>query len=393
MKFFPRACLVICGVLVFILGAGCEVPRPRPTAENLPTEPEEATPKRATTGPVTGVLDPGATQLDLEGQGLKVLWRQNLGQVAEGQKKLRRIYLAGDRVVAETPDGTLFYFNARSGVWTASTALKGELWHSPVLHGDRLYALGAQGLLVIDAVTGNIQRQMPPKIPVSARPVYYDGSLILGAGNGKIVRFMLRNGTHVWAVSALGRIHHRPRLSGGTLYATGYKGRLVSGSLQTGQFFWTWKPREPSALVTGPELAGDFLYVGDNRGYLYRLLADDGIVTGTYPCGAPIDAPPVAVDDRVLVFTYKSEMLCLRAADELTVAWHHPTATELLARGKGGLYLITRDDTVACVETDSGTQKWELDLPENCQTTSNPVTPTFYVANPSGDIIAVTELD
>jgi outer membrane protein assembly factor BamB len=383
---------VTCGVLVFLIGAGCEVPRPRPTADASPSAVPETEPGSEPSS-WDGVLNPSDVQLNLQDQGLKVLWRQNLGQVADAQKKLRRIYVAGDRLVAETPDGTLFYFNARSGVWTGSTALKGELWDAPILHGDHLYALGTQGLLVIDAVTGRILRQLPPRTPVSTRPIHYDGSLIVGAGNGRVIRIVLANGRHLWSASALGRVHNRPVVTGDTVYAAGYKGRLISADLASGNLSWTWTPREPSALMTGPELAGGFLYVGDNRGFLYCLMAEDGIVTSTFPCGAPVDGPPVAVDDRLLVFTYQSDMFCLNTGQNLTVAWQHPTASELLARGKNGLYLMTRAHTVVCVDAESGTQHWELGLPRECQSVSNPVTPTFYVANPSGDIIAVTELD
>mgnify|MGYP006279913193 CR=1 FL=1 len=389
MKFSPRIPLLSVVLSALIVCTACEVPRPLPTQKASEPEPVTA----GAEAPEKPVLDPAAAQIDLQDYGMKVLWQQNLGQVTDSEKKLRRIYLADHKLIAETPDAILYYFGAETGIWGGSTPLKGEVWDPPIIHQDMLYVLNSQGLLAINAATGNLKNEMSARTPVSTQPVYWNGSLLLGSGNGKIVRFVLRDESHAWSVSAYGRIAAPPVVTGGVMYASGYRGNLIAVDLTSGVVMWSWEPREPSWLMSSPEVKGDTIYIGDNRGYLYTLSARDGLVTGRFPCGAPLSDPPVVVDDLLFVFPHKSEMLCFQTDPELKLQWEHSSAVELLATGKNGVYFLTRDGMVACVDPSTGEEKWQLPLASDSQTVSGGSRPTFYVASPSGRIMAVTELD
>jgi len=165
--------LVACGILAALTLSGCEMPRPR----------QAAGPTRAR--PVSRVLDPADINLALEPEGLTVWWRHDLGQLAEGAS-LRKLYLVGDRLVAEMRDTKLLYFDAATGEWTGSTRLKSLLMAPPAASKGLLYVPSARNLLLVDSRTGMVSKRLLARLPVSCRPLPFADFLILGGGNGQL---------------------------------------------------------------------------------------------------------------------------------------------------------------------------------------------------------------
>ncbi|MFW6044788.1 MAG: PQQ-binding-like beta-propeller repeat protein [Planctomycetota bacterium] len=380
-------CLCIIGILGF---SSCR-------AIDVPAFDETEAPAEGAKDPEADV-ESGEGELlqewdDLSEHGMKVSWQQDLGQVAEGGSRIWRLYQTGKIVVVETRDGVLFYFHADNGVWGGSTPLRGQLWEQPVMEEDRIYAVSAEGILDISLRTGSLDRRMRPRTPVSCPPVYYNDSLILGSGNGHVVRFMLEDGAHQWTVKALGSINPPVVASDDVIYAAGRNGRVISVDGINGRRRWTWHPTEPSYISSGPALNDGRLYVGDNRGYIYSITAEDGVVQDKYSCGAPITAAPVALEDRLLVFAENSEMLCLDTEDGFKKLWEHPTALRLIGRSESNLYFLTHEGTVACVERASGEEQWEFPLPDDALVAGDASSPRFYFASPDGRIVAISELE
>ena len=260
--------------------------------------------------------------------------------------------------------------------------------------GENLYLLSGGRLLEIDPDTGLIRRRLSPRVGVTSPPVAYPPGLLLGTGDGRVLRFDLQTQLRRKLVSAVAAVSTRPVLDAHNVYVVGYKGKVlaVSGGEEEGLVLWEWRPREPSQLISGLSFADGRLYVGDNRGYVYCLTAGEGVVLWYYPTGGPISAAPDPVRGRLLVFPYKSEALCLGVGAEPTLLWSHPDAERLIATGERGVYLLTRDNSVAHVLLDTGEEEWRLRLPEHGGVTSDPSQPTFYVYMPSGAIMAVQEL-
>ncbi len=332
-------------------------------------------------------------QEKLTKKGLKVLWRHNLGQVSERASNLWHTYRSGDKFVVETLDGLIFYFNAQSGVWEGTTALESGLWEKPIIKGEKMYALNGQGLLTIDLPTGSIDDRAPVALPVMAAPVYRNGTLILGGGNGKVLRYRMEDDGLLWKTTALGQIRSPIIASDRAIYVSGYMGQVMAIDPSTGESLWTFKPAVPSDLTSGPALVGDKLYVGGKRGYVYVVSAPDGILLSKFPCGAPVSKSPVGIGDKLLVFPYKSGVQCLNAGEKLSMQWRHGDATELVSRGTGGLYMLTRDERMACLDEATGEEKWSMKMPQGLLVASDPGQAAFYLASPEGQIVAVGELD
>ena len=373
-------------VVLLMLSSACGT-------SDAPSASATALPASAATAASAKVLDPSHPEVNLLKEGLKIAWRQDLEQVTKS-RGLRQIYVAGNALLAETPDGSLFHFSADRGVWTGSTRLKGTLWAPPAAADGKIFALTTRGVVGMSAATGELQTQANPRFPATAKPLPFDGSLILGGGNGKVLRIGTEKWEHQWIVSAGGAVNVQPVADKDTVYAAGYKGELIAVDAAKGVVRWSWEPKRPSELVSGVALDKGLLYAGDDRGFLYCVSAPDGVVLWKYPAGAPIGDTPVPVGGgRLLVFTYKGDALCLSLGNEPKVVWKLADAASLIATGKTCLYILTRDSAVACVECDTGKELWRLPVAAGCLMASDPSRPMFYLASPGGKIAAVAELD
>jgi len=378
-----RATITGCVAVLTLVLLACEMPRPPQGAGQAPAPP--------LTVRAGKVIDPGSAVLDLEQEGLQVWWRQQIGQIAEG-KKLQDAYLLDNLLVVETRDATLFYFDATTGVWTGATRLKSLLMAPPAAYEKVLYVPCERALAVVDRESGQIQKRLRAMVPISCQPLAYYNFLILCGGNGQVLCMDTEEGGEMWRGHADGAIETPPLLYKENLYVAGFRGRVVAINAHSGIEVWGWRPNAPSTLASGLAIGEGFLYVGDNRGFVYSLLPEEPVVTWKYPAGAPVSSI-APVRGRLLVFTHGSDALCLDLNDEPPLRWKHADGQQLIATGKTDAYLLTRDGSVACVSLETGQEKWRLPLAEGCMVVSDSSKTAFYVLARDGAIMAIKELE
>ena len=93
-------------------------------------------------------LSPENAFFDLEPEGLKLLWRQDLGQLSDRQ--LRDVYCAGPIVVVEAEGGEIHCLNAANGVWKATEVLRSSLDRAPVFMDQALVLVVKNALCRFD---------------------------------------------------------------------------------------------------------------------------------------------------------------------------------------------------------------------------------------------------
>ncbi len=109
--------------------------------------------------------------------------------------------------------------------------------------------------------------------------------------------------------------------------------------------------------------------------------------------GAPIVGDPQVVGDKVLAFTSAPAVACLKGDAGPDVLWTLPGAGRLLCAGKKLAYFLMADNSVAAVTLDEGKLVWDDPLPDGTIITGSATRPEFYIANPAGAIVAISELD
>ena len=380
MKTVPRRWLVAASVLPAMLLASCTVPTgpsPAPAPEPAPSK-----------------LSPANHVFDLEREGLKLLWAQELGQLT-ANRSLRDIYAAGDFVVVEADQGELHCIDARTGVWKAMAVLRNGLDRPPTAFGGRLYLVTESYLFSLDTNSGALSKPYNPGFPLAAAPLLYKDSLILAGTNGYLAVLRIADLWQQWLASLNAPVFDQPVVVEPRLYASGRGRSVLAWDLSPGinLELWRWTPLLPARISSGVAVYQDRLYVGDNRGFLYSLPTDGGEPTWKSMFEGPIVGRPLVVGSKLLFLTEKPSLVCIEAGGERQSLWHYSGAKEVLTVGKSAAYVLNEDHSVAAVALDTGKELWRDPLPADCKIAGSAGRPAFYIANPQGSVIAVQELD
>jgi outer membrane protein assembly factor BamB len=326
---------------------------------------------------------------DLEAEGLKMLWRAELGHI--GGTRLAELYPTGRLLVAETPAGEMHVLDALSGRWQTSRMLRHGLEFSPTPAGNKLYVVSHNKVYGFDLETGKMGEGYHPSFAVMTPPVVFQDSLILAGGNGHLARVTVVGSEELWLTSIDGPIWEQPVLDGGTLFAA--SSELIRLEADAGRELWRWRPASPARLTTGVAVHGGNVYAGDNRGYLHALGVEHGDQRWQMPFGASPVGTLEVVDGKLLVSTNKPAVTCLDVEGEREALWRYEGAVEMLAVGRGKVYLLTDDHSIAAVSLQEGKELWREPLPEESLAVGDPHRAAFYVGNPEGTIAAFEELD
>ncbi len=335
-------------------------------------------------------LSPENAFFDLEAEGLKLLWRQELGQLSDRQ--LRDIYCAGPIIVVEAEGGEIHCLRAEDGVWRSTKVLRDSLDRAPVFMGQGLVLVVKNALYRFDAATGSLSEPFHPGFALSTSPLVYEDSLILAGANGDLERVSLETGDERWTESLEGWIAQEPVVGDGLLFAAAEGDKAIALKASDGLELWKWQPTKPSRLRSGVAVLGGRVFLGDDRGLIYSLSADTGAVDRKGMAEASIVGRPQVVGTELLVLTAKPGLVSLDAGADLRTLWQCEGPVRILAAGDAVVYVLNADDSVAALSRGTGERLWCHALPPDCRIVGDASRPVLYIANSAGSIIALGEL-
>ena len=251
--------------------------------------------------------------------GPKVVWRQKLGGGFTGPAVAHgRVYVM-DRQGEMLPKGKevpgkaglpgkerILCFNAADGelLWKQEYDCRYQRIYytsgpraTPVVHGGKVYTLGAMGDLVcLDAVKGTIHwkknlpeeyKTKPPLWGYAGHPLI-EGDCVISLAGGKgsaVVALDKDTGQERWKALTVQEVGYAPPMvfeAGGLRQLIiWHTEALVSLAPKTGKTYWSIKfpevgPERPGITVATPRLAGDLLFVSSpHHGSLMVKLSKD----------------------------------------------------------------------------------------------------------------------
>jgi outer membrane protein assembly factor BamB len=323
-----------------------------------------------------------------------MLWQQDLGQLSR-DKKLMGIYVTDNLLLTGCRDGSLFYFNSQTGVWKGVTTLQTPPTRPPIMHENRLYTVDNMAISRVNPETGSISKTIPALLPINTTPVYWNGNIVIGGANGRVACIDIESEAQLWSVGTDGATEDPIIARDYTIYASAYRGSVLVVNAIDGTKEWEWRPDPPSQLTSGIAMRDDVIYAGGNRGYIYALNKTEGTVMWKYPVGSPITKILTCQDDKLLVFTHNNKVVCLgQKGNEMPrELWAYPSATRLLMAGDSSFYFKTADGHIANVVANTGEQKWRIPHVEECIFTTHHDGSTLYLALPTGEIAAISEIN
>ena len=203
---------------------------------------------------------------------------------------------SGDRLFAALFDGRVAAVSLVDGseLWQVERAVVG----APAAGADLLHAPTPEGLLALDAETGEVRWEARLEAPVSAPLLWTAGWLIAGLENHELLALNAASGGTVWRQTVGGGVSARPTIAGDRLYVPLDSGHVTVLELLTGAAIWERR------LGGAPQeiLVADDLFVGASDNHFYRLSRRDGALRWRWRTGGDVVGLP-AVDENNVYFS------------------------------------------------------------------------------------------
>ncbi len=311
----------------------------------------------------------GVHAIDL--QTGKKIWTYEPAKV----KKQPKLRLSGGPgvgdglVVIGTLDGEVIALNAADGTEKWRAKVPGEVISAPAVDQGMVFVRSNDGRVTgLDAENGTQRWFNPRELPAltvrgNAPVVTGPGVLFIGNDDGSIAALAMQDGRTLWdqmvgtgegrtELERMADIDGAPVLEGNTLFVSSFKNQTMAIEGPTGRPLWArdhggaggvaltsgnvfvtdnkggvfgLDKASGSAMwsqtglarrsLTGPVIHGDYVVVGDYKGYLHWLRTDNGEFAARAKSGGDaLLAQPVAADGILLVQNVDGKLTAFRLA-------------------------------------------------------------------------------
>jgi outer membrane protein assembly factor BamB len=340
-------------------------------------------------------LNPANPEFDLQEWGLQARWRHDV--VRRSKRQIQKVHFTGSLVVAETPDDTIYVFNAGSGSLRGALRLRAGLDFAPTeLNEQEIILVVGDVFYRLNLETNELSNGWRMEVAPLTRPLVHTGNTITTDGTSRVASMDIEEKVSVWTANAHGTVMERPQLTDGVLYAAGFRGELLCLDAAGGTRQWSWKPPEPAMLSTGVAVKDGMAYVGDLHGYVYALDTDNAQIRWRQIAVLALTGQPVAANDKVLFLSTRPDnpsMVCMDTDAEVDrVAWKMDGITRIVTTGRERAYVLDEQNVLKAVDLDTGEVAWADHLGSNVQVTGGePGTGALYLANRTGDLAYISE--
>lgn len=311
----------------------------------------------------------GVHALDL--QTGKTVWTYEPAKV----KKQPKLRLSGGPGVGEglvvigTLDGQVIALDANDGTEKWRAKVPGEVISAPAVGQGIVFVRSNDGrVTAFDAGNGTQKWFNPRELPAltvrgNAPVVAGPGVLFIGNDDGSVAALAMQDGRTVWdqmvangegrtELERMSDVDGAPVLEGNTLFVSSFKNQTMAIEGPTGRPLWARDHGGAGGLaltsgnvfvtdnkggvfgldkasgtamwsqtglarrsLTGPVVQGDYVVVGDYKGYLHWLRTDNGEFAGRAKSGGDaLLAQPVVADGILLVQNVDGKLTAFRLA-------------------------------------------------------------------------------
>ena len=311
----------------------------------------------------------GVHALDL--QTGKTVWTYEPAKV----KKQPKLRLSGGPGVGEglvvigTLDGQVIALDANDGTEKWRAKVPGEVMSAPAVGQGIVFVRSNDGrVTAFDAGNGTQKWFNPRELPAltvrgNAPVVAGPGVLFIGNDDGSVAALAMQDGRTVWdqmvangegrtELERMSDVDGAPVLEGNTLFVSSFKNQTMAIEGPTGRPLWArdhggaggvaltsgnvfvtdnkggvfgldktsgtamWSQTGLARRsLTGPVVQGDYVVVGDYKGYLHWLRTDNGEFAGRAKSGGDaLLAQPVVADGILLVQNVDGKLTAFRLA-------------------------------------------------------------------------------
>ena len=182
--------------------------------------------------------------------------------------------VVGGVVYVVSGDGKLWAFDAATGaaVWGSPITLTGTSNSAPTVAGGVVYVGTTTNVYAIDAATGAVDWTQAPGLGSfsGTSPAVANGSVVFTSNTGRVVSYVASAvGGFQWSQTYGGALT-TPLIVAGAVYFGSTNGNAYSISLASGNLRWSNNPAG-FAFNSTPSFAGGLVYLGSNDGTVYAF--------------------------------------------------------------------------------------------------------------------------
>jgi eukaryotic-like serine/threonine-protein kinase len=306
-------------------------------------------------------------------------------RAATGADVVSSPVIAGDVVYVGSDDGWLYALDLATGARRWRVDLGSPVSASPAVGGGLVYVAARDGRVwAVEAQTGARRWRLAtgPLVPFPwghesgdyyvSSPTYVDGTVVLGAGDGRVYAVEAASGRVRWRGVTEGRIRGTPAVWQGSVFVGAFDGRVYCFDLATGARRWRFETTgaglhsenfgyDRRSIQSSPAVANGVLYVGARDGFLYAIDARTGRQRWSFDHKISwVNSSPAAVDG--LVYDGSSDAHFVQALDSTgTERWRTPTTSPVWSSPAVADSLVYFGDGAGilhAVDGASGAPRW-----------------------------------
>jgi eukaryotic-like serine/threonine-protein kinase len=208
--------------------------------------------------------------------------------------------VVGDVVYIGSGDGFMYALDRTTGVVRWKRDMGSPIASSPAVGTRRVFFGTRDGRFhALDAATGEVRWRIAtgPDFPwpwghesgdvYTSSPVHVNGTVIIGAGDGRVYALDARTARQLWRASTGGRVRSSPAVADGRVYVGSADGRVYAFDLATGALEWRYDTEgvklesrnfgyDRRTVQSSPAVSGGTVFVGARDGFLYAIDAATG---------------------------------------------------------------------------------------------------------------------
>lgn len=263
----------------------------------------------------------------------------------------------------------VYSLDVETGAINWKISVEGEVHATPVLWGGAVWVGTDQGYLYkLDPRTGEVLgRVVYGGNAIEGTPMPLNEHLLVPAG--KELHYVDINSLDdIWTYDAGSNIVASPAvhdISDGTasaVFISTTNGKVICLD-NSGSDLWSYSPSNGGAFYSSPCVVNNnFLYIGNDNGYLYCLNTDDGSEKWAFKTNGMIHSSPINVGGNVMVGSNDRNFYSVDSASG-KLRWKIETTDHVFsspAVDNQFVYFAGFDGYIYCIDIIYGIEKWKV---------------------------------
>lgn len=211
--------------------------------------------------------------------------------------------MAGSSAFFVLPGDRLAHYELVTGTLQWLIETKTSL--APAVGDGLVFVVEPDSLTAFSEQTGDVAWRLPFTDPVSIRPVWDNGWLVISTTAGDVLAFRAKDGTLIWRRPLGSPLHAPPTLAADRVYLPTSAGQVVALRVETGAVLWEKKiGGQPNDILA----LDNRVFLGSTDKYLYALEAKNGTLAWRWATGGDVIGAPVT-DGRLVYFVSYDNVL------------------------------------------------------------------------------------